>query len=232
MQALDEPLNEKELEELDRFLLDRVPEEEATEDKDEGLLCVSELDGFLTAVVSGPTVVPMSQWLPAVWGDFEPIWESTAEAERVLQLIVRHMNGIAATLMEAPEEFEPMFLFHEVDGKTHRIVDEWCEGYMRALRLSYGEWRAGDDAIGIMLTPIAAFTGTTEWAGHDYEPDEMRVLQDRVVMCVREIHAYWLARREEYAPPQHTVRRDAPRVGRNDPCPCGSGKKYKKCCLN
>jgi preprotein translocase subunit SecA len=27
----------------------------------------------------------------------------------------------------------------------------------------------------------------------------------------------------------HTVRRDAPKVGRNDPCPCGSGKKYKKC---
>jgi hypothetical protein len=28
-----------------------------------------------------------------------------------------------------------------------------------------------------------------------------------------------------------TIRHDAPRVGRNDPCPCGSGKKYKKCCL-
>ena len=28
-----------------------------------------------------------------------------------------------------------------------------------------------------------------------------------------------------------TVRRNAPRVGRNDPCPCGSGKKHKKCCL-
>ncbi|NLD89366.1 MAG: preprotein translocase subunit SecA, partial [Lentisphaerae bacterium] len=27
-----------------------------------------------------------------------------------------------------------------------------------------------------------------------------------------------------------TVVRDAPKVGRNDPCPCGSGKKYKKCC--
>jgi preprotein translocase subunit SecA len=26
------------------------------------------------------------------------------------------------------------------------------------------------------------------------------------------------------------VRRDAPKVGRNDPCPCGSGKKYKACC--
>ena len=26
------------------------------------------------------------------------------------------------------------------------------------------------------------------------------------------------------------VRREEPRIGRNDPCPCGSGKKYKKCC--
>jgi preprotein translocase subunit SecA len=26
-----------------------------------------------------------------------------------------------------------------------------------------------------------------------------------------------------------TVQRNAPKVGRNDPCPCGSGKKYKKC---
>ena len=27
-----------------------------------------------------------------------------------------------------------------------------------------------------------------------------------------------------------TVRRTMPKVGRNDPCPCGSGKKYKNCC--
>ena len=30
--------------------------------------------------------------------------------------------------------------------------------------------------------------------------------------------------------PAAPVRRDAPKVGRNDPCPCGSGRKYKKCC--
>ena len=29
---------------------------------------------------------------------------------------------------------------------------------------------------------------------------------------------------------QETVRRDHPKIGRNDPCPCGSGKKYKNCC--
>jgi preprotein translocase subunit SecA len=34
---------------------------------------------------------------------------------------------------------------------------------------------------------------------------------------------------EPMAMPQATVHRDAPKVGRNDPCPCGSGKKYKHC---
>jgi hypothetical protein len=29
--------------------------------------------------------------------------------------------------------------------------------------------------------------------------------------------------------PVQTIRREEPKVGRNDPCPCGSGKKYKKC---
>ncbi len=27
-----------------------------------------------------------------------------------------------------------------------------------------------------------------------------------------------------------TIKRTTPKVGRNDPCPCGSGKKYKNCC--
>jgi len=38
-----------------------------------------------------------------------------------------------------------------------------------------------------------------------------------------------------YGPKSHRpparMRREAPRVGRNDPCPCGSGKKFKKCCI-
>ena len=32
--------------------------------------------------------------------------------------------------------------------------------------------------------------------------------------------------------PESTVHHSGPKIGRNDPCPCGSGKKYKKCCLN
>ena len=31
---------------------------------------------------------------------------------------------------------------------------------------------------------------------------------------------------------KHSIARDYPKIGRNDPCPCGSGKKYKNCCLD
>lgn len=33
-------------------------------------------------------------------------------------------------------------------------------------------------------------------------------------------------------PPEGSPQKVQPKVGRNDPCPCGSGKKYKKCCLS
>jgi len=38
--------------------------------------------------------------------------------------------------------------------------------------------------------------------------------------------------RQESAAPQKPVVNTGPSVGRNDPCPCGSGKKFKKCCAN
>ena len=31
---------------------------------------------------------------------------------------------------------------------------------------------------------------------------------------------------------QRPIKRKTPKIGRNQPCPCGSGLKYKKCCLN
>ena len=36
---------------------------------------------------------------------------------------------------------------------------------------------------------------------------------------------------DDYYVPQEPVVRQSPKIGRNDPCPCGSGKKFKKCCM-
>ena len=74
MITICETLSEDELDWLDHFLVYRIGEEADCEGKDEGVLNLSELDGFLTAVVSGPVMVPPSHWMPQAWGDFPPAW--------------------------------------------------------------------------------------------------------------------------------------------------------------
>ena len=229
MKNIFEPLDDEKLDRLDQFLLDHVDEDADTEGKDEGLLDTSELDGFLTAIVSGPTSILPSRWLPAVWGDFEPVWESEKDFEEIFALMVRHMNVIAATLIEQPQDFEPIFQESTFEGKINTIVDEWCEGYVRGVALAAEAWNAGGLPMDILLVPIRAFTSESDWRGHDLSTEvEIENVRNAIIPNVREIHAYWLARRDRPAPSQ----RAEPRVGRNDPCPCGSGKKFKKCCLH
>ena len=110
MNNLYQPLDDDEIAWLGEFLLDRIDDDADTGDRDEGILDISELDGFLTAVVSGPVTVLPSQWIPQVWGDFEPVWEREQDVQKVMTLLMRHMNAIAVMLKEQPEDFEPIFL--------------------------------------------------------------------------------------------------------------------------
>ncbi len=233
----DSPLTDDEIEFLDRFLIDRIDEDKETPESNVGILCVSELDGFLTAIVSGPTMVMPSQWMPAVWEEFPPEFETARDADRIMSLIMRHMNSIARHLMADPDSFEPMFLERDWNGRTVLVVDEWCEGYVRALSLSSDDWKAGGTTIASHLANILAFSEAGGWIGHEAGSHaEVERRQLEIIPSAREIHAYWLERRRE----NFSVQRDTPtprrraqsRVGRNDPCPCGSGRKYKKCCLH
>jgi uncharacterized protein len=234
---LSDPLEDDEIDWLGEFLLDRVDEDEYQDGMDGGVWDMSTLDGLLTAVVSGPVTIMPSLWMSAVWGDFEPVWDSMADAERVFGLMMRHMNSIARHLSEDPETFEPLFYEREVKGKTYTVVDEWCEGYRRGVELISDEWAEGGAEIAALLEPINGFTEASEWPAHELDQDATEAMQRAIPPNVRTIHAYWLARRGDappaFGPTPHSepIRRAEPRVGRNDPCPCGSGKKYKKCCL-
>jgi uncharacterized protein len=233
MQDFSTSLSEEELNWLDRFLLERINDDADTEGRDEGILDISELDGFLTAIVSGPDTIPPSKWLPAVWADFEPEWKDEKEAEGFFALLFRHMNDIATILLDHAQDYEPIFLERKVKEKTYTIVEEWCHGYMRGVALTADQWTTGGREMQILLTPIMAFAVEEGSQAMDTLTDtEIENIQRSITPNVREIYAYWLARRQ-HADPSHTpVRRTTQRVGRNDPCPCGSGKKYKKCCLH
>lgn len=231
MTELNQPLSDAELDRLDRFLLERIDEEAETEDQDEGVIDLSTLDGMFTALVSSPVMIPPSQWLPAVWGDFEPVWDEMEDFQEIFSLLVRHMNAIVGILTNEPEAFEPLFLGREAEGKSWLIVDEWCEGYVRGVSLAGAAWAAGGEEVKMLLAPILAFTEQTDWAGHEHEGEDLKRIQQTIAPNARALHAYWLSRRQAPASAFQPLRHSEPRIGRNDPCPCGSGKKYKRCCL-
>jgi hypothetical protein len=61
--------------------------------------------------------------------------------------------------------------------------------------------------------------------GRIYQPDDERLkkLMDEHPEVVREMRI---------PPTKKQMSRRPPKIGRNEPCPCGSGKKFKKCCLD
>ena len=232
MNNIFEPLDDDELIWLDDFLLERIDRDADFMGKDEGVLSVAELDGLMTAVVSGPVMMQPSRWVPQVWGDFPPAWQDEQQFQMIMSLFMRHMNSIATLLMEQPCDFEPMFEECIVKGETHTIVDEWCEGYMRGVALALEQWEMDTIEMKVLLAPIKAFQVEESPITDDkFSEQEINKLQKAITPNVREIHAYWLARRATHAPTT-PFKHNQPKVGRNDPCPCGSGKKFKKCCLH
>ena len=96
MISLTTPLSESEMTELDEFLMSGVTPE--------GCMDISALDGFLTSLVIGPGLVPPSVWIKAIWGgESEPAFESSAQAQRVISLIMRRSNAISSMFNEPPE---------------------------------------------------------------------------------------------------------------------------------
>jgi hypothetical protein len=98
------PLSEEEIDELDDFLMSDAVSDET--------MMLDQLDGYLTAIIIGPTTLRMQDWLSGIWGPGEehaPEFETMDQAQRILDLITRYMNGIVWSFQDDPDAFEPMF---------------------------------------------------------------------------------------------------------------------------
>jgi len=204
------------------------------------LMNLEQLDGFFAALICGPVNVPPSEYLPMILGD-DTVLEDTFNAQPVLQdflsLIMRHWNVIAETLLSG-EVILPLLLEDE-SGITR--ANDWANGFLRGMELRRTEWAAllSDEEHGGWLVPILALA-------HEHDPDsEMRPYKEPITAEAREklivgaaagvtgIYRYFEAQRlveNHLFGKAATVRRVTPKIGRNDPCPCGSGKKFKQCC--
>lgn len=226
------PLSDEELDELDRFLLS-----DATSDE---TMMLDTLDGYLTAIAVGPTTIMPSQWLPRVWGptdEHAPEFETTKQAKRILELILRHMNGIAWSFESDLDSYEPMMNTRMYQGREYLDGEMWSFGFMNGVTLCRKDWEPllNDIAGCEALQPIrllGADDVTAEERSLIRTPAQREKLSEKIAASVAAIYRFWLPHRK--AVHEHVVasstKRSQPRVGRNDPCPCGSGKKFKRCC--
>ncbi len=89
----------------------------------------------------------------------------------------------------------------------------------------------------MLLAPILAFASQEamaeiEAASKGSKPNRVELLA-LIPTSVLSLYDYWRARRKPTATGltlEKTSFRTKRRVSRNEPCPCGSGKKFKKCC--
>lgn len=189
--SIENHISDEDLDWLDNFLLNRIDETENTDDKDEGIIELAELDGYFTAIVSGPTLILPSQWLAGVWGDFEPEWNSQADFERAFRIMTLIMNSISDSLIEDAEDYEPLFPEVIIEGQRQIIVDEWCLGYLRGMGLSADDWNIENEPMLSLLMPIVMFGSDALFEMLDsMQQTEIEALKQQITPSVKQIYAY------------------------------------------
>jgi uncharacterized protein len=202
------------------------------------------MDGFITGLVSGANLMMPSSMLKWIWdsehGEDAPAFANAAESARIIALIIRHWNDINDTLNRAPDEYEPLIQERKADGRKIPIIDSWCSGYYKGIALDRDMWSPLLAQHPEWFTAIMLYGTEDGWNELERRQDSIEQHQafaDSLASSVRNIHRYWLEQRKlqiacgEMATfiGQPEPIRPTQKVGRNNPCPCGSGKKYKRC---
>lgn len=228
--AHEVPIDPIDLETLDHFL--------ASEHAPPDSMPLSDLDGFLTGIAVGPELVMPSEWLPLIFGGDAPAFANQDEAKTILGAIRGRYNEILRQVGD--NTCDPIFW---ADQNGTLIAADWAEGFLQAIMLRMDAWgplfKSKRDSQ--LLYPIMVLCGDENGESllgipREEEDRMMEVAAEFIPDSVIAIATYWRKKgpKQTSIPlmvgtpnqPDHT----SAKVNRNDPCRCGSGKKFKKCC--
>lgn len=224
-----EPLSKAELDRLSDFLA-------GLENPD--ALSLEGMDGLFSALIAGPQTVLPRDYLPAIWGGELPdenAFPSLEDANATLSLIMRHWNSIISEL-EADGIHLPLVFEVETGAVPGR---EWAHGFMRGVdfaRPGWSELFQSTDEAQLITIPIVAGEVDPDWPHEPITAEKGTELLEWMAVGLARSYRHFAHQRHERTQsagrPAESQRRAAPKVGRNEPCPCGSGKKFKRCCGN
>ena len=242
MNANNSPQAQLADEELDR--LENLLDDPALEDA----MRLDEIQGFLCAALTGPQAIPEDQWLSDILGSETAL--ETAAGEEAASLLRKLAQALEAELAAGEP---PILLLYPKEGDENGPSDylPWCQAYLAGVDAATDDWfeflgeedeeeneneeiREEISYLDERLFPFMVLTGEAEAAarehGEEWPENEAREelindCEEDLSQAVTDIFLFWAAKRGI-----ETIRRDEPKIGRNDPCPCGSEKKYKQCC--
>jgi uncharacterized protein len=112
----------------------------------------------------------------------------------------------------------------------------WARGFMRGVNLRRNSWNeifAREDEGQVFSIPLVAGEVDPHWPVEPLPDEKREELVRWMAAGIARSYKFFAAHRRAAAASEseaETYRRSAPKVGRNDRCPCGSGKKFKHCC--
>jgi uncharacterized protein len=222
-------------------------------------LDASMLDGYLCGVIVQPRLLELDEWLPNIFdydGGALPESVDTAWLDKITELVSRRHAALNRGLVEdgwfdpvildvdendtpeplpedATEEERLARASYDALGPISRALMPWVAGFQQAA-LCFPELAdMPDDAIAAALARLyrhlpAETPEEKEVVATLNREHPLKDLDDAIeelVVTVADLAD--LTEAERYR--VETIRRETPKVGRNDPCPCGSGRKYKTC---
>ncbi|MBS7458031.1 UPF0149 family protein [Coralloluteibacterium stylophorae] len=245
------PLDDDDLDRLD-LLLQRCA------DPEDGIPDLEMLDGFLSAVLVGPAELAPESWLPAIWGsegarrDARQMAEAQGLIARLAAQILRRVSidpderpggrdsafpllGMPAEDEDASGEAGAAGAEAGEDAAGFPFAAAWALGFMRAAALDEAAWDGWaedheDIASDLAVVMQLAIVDAEQARDAGLEVDSLLTEDERFDLAYDLpdlLHGMFLQRLHDRRPAP--ARREA-LPGRNDPCHCGSGRKFKKCC--
>jgi uncharacterized protein len=202
------------------------------------------LDGYLAGVLVQPVILQPEQWLPPIFGtDGMPEggiegW-TQEQHDKLISLITRRKEEMLRGILEEGW-FDPIIpMIEDDDGKVlegkaaMEGIGYWAAGFEWALanfpQLEEAALSGVPDLLDSIWRHLPEQDETqqamTKALDEEHPLKNMDEAIEALVFDVVDLAQIGLADGHQV----ETVVRDQPKVGRNDPCPCGSGRKYKQC---
>lgn len=214
---------------------------------------LTELEGFLFGLAITPDMIMPSEWLPVILGENIPEFENLERGELLIKNLMESYNAY----LDVAHKGNLYFPFGNVQTEELSLdiineMGDWASGFLLALEfcpeiwhLDYdGEYESASKDIQELLFSFAVIYGIVypEEAnrlfkiGDESTDENLTSIQLLLLLplAVQRFMDYGREQREKLIEAMNKGVFDFNtkkiKIGRNDPCPCGSGKKYKKCC--